>query len=154
MLKIVPFEEKYKDIFKQLNLAWLELYFHVEAKDQELLNDCEKFIINKEGFIFIGLWKAAPVACYSLLKGSEENGCYELGKMAVDKTYQGLKIGQKMLAHAIDFGKSNAWKKIELYSSTKLDTALYLYKKYGFREVILEANSPYKRSDIKMELIL
>lgn len=55
MLKIVPFEEKYKDIFKQLNLAWLELYFYVEAKDKELFNDCEKFIIDEGGFISIGL---------------------------------------------------------------------------------------------------
>ncbi|TLF44625.1 GNAT family N-acetyltransferase [Maribacter aurantiacus] len=152
MLEIIAFEPKYKDIFRDLNLAWLERFFYVEDKDHELLNDCQTHILDKGGLIFIGLWNQKPVSCYSLLK--KGTGIYELGKMAVDMEYQSLKIGQRMLAHAIALGKRNQWERIELYSSTKLNPALHIYRKFGFREVILENNSPYARSDIKMELLL
>ena len=40
-----------------------------------------------------------------------------------------------------------------LYSNTKLVNAIHLYKKYGFNEVPL-GNSAYKRSNIKMEILL
>ena len=152
MLEIIAFEPKYKDVFRDLNLAWLERFFYVEDKDHELLNDCQTHILDKGGLIFIGLWNQKPVSCYSLLKKAD--GIFELGKMAVDEEYQGLKIGQRMLAHAIALGKRNQWERIELYSSTKLNPALHIYRKFGFREVILENNSPYARSDIKMELLL
>ncbi|PIB22968.1 GNAT family N-acetyltransferase [Maribacter sp. 4G9] len=152
MLKIVPFEEEYKNVFRDLNLLWLERFFYVEEKDHELLNDCQKHVLTRGGLIFIGLLNQIPVGCYSLLKKSD--GIFELGKMAVDENFQGLKIGQQMLAHAIDFGKRNQWEKIELYSSTKLNTALHIYRKFGFKEVVLEDSAPYARSDIKMELIL
>ena len=43
---------------------------------------------------------------------------------------------------------------IILYSNTKLENAIYIYRKYGFIEIPNEENSPYKRSDIKMKLHL
>lgn len=152
MLNIVAYEAKYKDVFRDLNLAWLQRFFYVEKKDEELLDDCEKYILKKGGQVYIGLWQLQPVSCYALLK--REEGIFELGKMAVDEKFQGLKIGQGMLTHATEIGRKKGWKKIELYSSTKLDAALHIYRKYGFREVLLENDSPYVRSDIKMELIL
>ena len=121
MLTIVPYQPKYAQNFKELNLAWITEYFFVEEKDRELLDNCESSIIEKGGYIFIGLWNNVPVGCFALLKISEFN--FELGK-------------------------------IILYSSTKLETALHIYKKLGFKEVSLENNNFYLRSDIKMELTL
>jgi GNAT superfamily N-acetyltransferase len=152
MLTIVPYESKYTQNFKELNLAWITEYFIVEEKDRELLNNCESSIIEKGGYIFIGLWDNEPVGCFSLLKISEFN--FELGKMAVSKSHQGLRIGQDLLVFAINFARSKNWNTLLLYSSTKLDTALHIYKKLGFKEVPLENNNIYLRSDIKMELIL
>ena len=93
-----------------------------------------------------------PVGCFSFIPLDEK--IYELGKMAVSDEYQGNKIGQQLMNFAIGFAKQRDWDKIVLYSSTKLPTALYIYRKYGFVEVELENNLPYARSDIKMELIL
>ena len=72
--------------------------------------------------------------------------------MAVAPDYQGLKIGQQLLSFAIDFAKKNNWVAITLYSSSKLPTALHIYRKYGFKDVVLEKDIPYARSDVKMEL--
>ena len=100
----------------------------------------------------MGLWKNEPVGCFALIKKTDKR--FELGKMAVNKSHHGLQIGQKLLMYAIDFAKNKNWDTLELYSSTKLDTALHIYKKYGFINVPLEDNLEYLRSDIKMELTL
>ena len=92
------------------------------------------------------------MGCFALIRKNKER--YELGKMAVSKSYHGLQIGQKLLLYAIDFAKNKNWNTLELYSSTKLDAALHIYKKYGFIETPLEDNLDYLRSDIKMELKL
>ncbi|MET6990436.1 GNAT family N-acetyltransferase [Sediminicola arcticus] len=151
-LEIIPFEPKYAQSFKELNIAWLEKYFHVEPHDAELLENCEKTIIKKGGYIFYAKYQDSIVGCFSFIKINEK--IYELGKMAVDPEYQGLKIGQGLMDYAIAYAKLQGWDKILLYSNTKLENALYIYKKYGFKEIDLETNTPYKRSNIKMELLL
>mgnify|MGYP000740071334 CR=1 FL=1 len=79
---------------------------------------------------------------------------FELSKMAVSPKYYGLKIGQKLMDYCITFAKNKQWKSITLYSNKKLIPAITLYKKVGFKEVPLEENSHYKRSNIKMLLEL
>ncbi|WP_425237317.1 GNAT family N-acetyltransferase [Ulvibacterium sp.] len=150
-LRIVPFEPKYAHSFRDLNIAWLKKYFHVEDKDALLLENCQESIIDIGGFIFLAEYKGKIVGCFSFIPYDEK--VFELGKMAVDPNHQGLKIGQELLSFAIEFAKENHWKSIVLYSSTKLDAALHIYRKYGFVEVELEKELPYERSDIKMELI-
>ncbi|MDL5511886.1 GNAT family N-acetyltransferase [Arenibacter sp. M-2] len=151
-LSIIPFKVCFATRFKDLNVAWLEKYFYVEPKDKVLLENCEANIIDKGGFIFFAQYNDEIVGCFALIKLGD--GVFELGKMAVDPEYQGLKIGQALLAFAIEFSKQNMWNKIILYSSTKLENALYIYRKYGFKEIEMEENLPYARGDIKMELII
>ena len=73
--------------------------------------------------------------------------------MAVDPKYQGRKFGQQLLDFAIDFAKSKQWGKLVLYSSRKLENAIYIYRKKGFVEIPVEDGVPYERCDIKMEII-
>lgn len=151
-LKIIPFKPELAHHFRDLNLQWLEKYFYVEPKDIVLLDDCEKSIVKKGGHIFFAEYHGKIVGCFSFIKLGDNS--YELGKMAVDPQYQGLKIGQQLLTFAVEHARNNNWRQLLLYSSTKLDTALHIYRKYGFKEVVLEENLPYARSDIKMELNL
>jgi len=151
-IKIIPFESRFAPIFKGLNVAWLEKYFYVEPMDTEILENCENYIINRGGFIFFAEYEQQLAGCFSFIKISEST--FELGKMAVDPEYQGNKIGQKLMEFAIVFARKKKWKKIILYSHRKLEAALYIYRKFGFIEIPLENNTPYERSDIKMELIL
>ena len=151
-LKVIPFESRLAPVFKDLNKAWLERYFYVEPKDEEILEQCETYIIGNGGYIFFAEYDKHIVGCFSFIK--VEDDIYELGKMAVHPDYQGLKIGQKLMEFGIDLGRSKSWKRIILYSHTKLGPALYIYRKYGFREIPLEKQTPYERSNIKMELVL
>ena len=54
----------------------------------------------------------------------------------------------------IDFARNKKWKSITIYSHRSLVPAINLYKKIGFKEVTLEKESHYERSDIKMLLKL
>jgi GNAT superfamily N-acetyltransferase len=151
-MKIIPFRPGLAKYFRDLNLSWLEKHFYVEPKDTELLENCKSNIIDKGGYIFFAEKDDEIIGCYSLIRLKEST--YELGKMAVDQAYQGQKIGQKLMMHGITFAKSRNWKDLILYSNTILEPAIYIYKKFGFMEVPLEKNTPYARSNIKMQLVL
>ncbi len=151
-VQIIPFEPRYAKDFGRLNVEWLEKYFVVEPHDIDLLEGYQETILDNDGFIFFAKIGDEIAGCYALIKGPDD--IYELGKMAVSPKFQGMKIGQKLMQHCIDFSRSQGWEKIILYSNTKLENAVYIYRKYGFEEIKLEKTSPYMRSNIKMELVL
>lgn len=151
-IQIIPFESLYAKDFARLNIEWLEKYFVVEPHDFDLLENCEHIIINDEGYIFFAKIEDEIAGTFALIK--MKNGGYELGKMAVSPQHRGQQVGQQLMTYCIAFARSKNWEKLTLYSSTKLENALHIYKKFGFNEVPLEKDSPYLRSDIKMELKL
>jgi ribosomal protein S18 acetylase RimI-like enzyme len=57
------------------------------------------------------------------------------------------------MEHCLKIAEQKGIKKLLLYSNRKLLPAIYLYMKYGFEEVALEAGV-YERADIKMERII
>lgn len=152
-IKIIDFDTKHSQSFYDLNIEWLKTFFYVEPFDEEVLSKPDQYIINKGGFIFFAMKDSIVVGTVALMP-TTTSGILELTKMAVSPKERGQKIGQQLLQHCIDFGKAQNLKALLLYSNTKLENAIYLYRKYGFIELELEKYSPYKRSDIKMLLEL
>ncbi len=149
---IVEFEPEYAERFKALNIEWLEAYFKVEAYDRDVLSHPEKYILNQGGRIFFIKHHNEIVGTVALMKVSEQ--VFELTKMAVDPRVRGQRLGQRLIRHVLDTARAMQLKKLVLYSNTILENAIYLYRKYGFVEVPIETESPYRRSDIKMEYIV
>jgi GNAT superfamily N-acetyltransferase len=147
-LHIIDFNERLSPHFKQLNVAWLQKYFVVEPIDEEMLGNPKHYIIDKGGAVFFAALDGEIVGTFALMKSGEAE--FELGKMAVDESLQGKKIGHKMLEFAIQKAGELGARTLILFSNTKLLPAIHLYKKFGFIEVPLQ-NSEYKRSNIKME---
>ena len=150
-IHIIEFRDELVAYFKNLNIAWLQKYFYVEPIDEEMLSNPKHYIIDKGGYIFFAEVNNEIEGTFALIKVKE--GVYELAKMAVDEKFQRHKIGNNMLEFAIEKVKNLSAMKLILYSNTMLGPAIHLYRKYGFVEVPLE-NSEYKRSNIKMELVL
>lgn len=148
---IIPFSPDLKEEIKTLNLEWLKKYFKVEAKDERVLSDPQREIIDKGGMIFYAKYNEKIVGTVSLIKIDETT--FELSKMAVNDGVQGLGIGNKLMEHCIEVAHQKGIKKLILYSNRKLLPALYLYKKYDFEEVPLD-DGVYERADIKMERII
>ena len=152
MKNIIPFSNHLSNHFRDLNIEWLETYFYVEPHDADLLNNCKEMIVDKGGFIFFYKDNEVILGTFALIKVTDT--IFELGKMAVSPEARGKGIGQKLMQFCIDFALSKNWKKLILYSNTKLENSIYIYKKYGFVEIPIEKNNPYARGNIKMELIL
>jgi len=150
-MEILSYNRAYDNDFYKLNVAWLKHYFYVEPFDEEVLSHPEKYIISRGGQIFFALIDEMVVGTVALMPFDAHT--LELTKMAVDEKLRGKGIGKMLIEHSISFAKS---KKIDLllYSHTKLENAIHIYRKYGFVEIPLELDSPYKRSDIKMRLKL
>ncbi|NNK88225.1 MAG: GNAT family N-acetyltransferase [Flavobacteriaceae bacterium] len=152
-LIIVAYLPAYADAFYELNIEWLRKYFYVEPYDEEVLRNPDKYIINKGGHIFFAIIDTSVVGTLALMPTASD-GVLELTKMAVSPELRGRKIGQKLMQFSIDFARSEGFDALVLYSNTILENAIYIYRKYGFKEVPLEANGPYKRGNIKMILEL
>ena len=148
---MIEFEDSLALKFRELNLVWLKKYFVVELVDEEMLSNPRSFILDKGGQIYFARLGYEIAGTFALMKLDSE--IFELSKMPVDEKFQGKKIGNAMMAHCVERGKELGSKKIVLYSNTILGPAIHLYKKFGFVEVPVE-HSDYRRSNIKMELIL
>lgn len=151
MITVTPFDPKYKNDFKNLNIEWLKHYFYIEPIDEELLSKPEEVILSKGGYICFGLYNNEVAGTAALLKTT--NHTFELGKMAVSPQFQGLGIGKAILVHCIETAKGFQAKEIILYSNTILAPAINMYTACGFVEIPLQATN-YKRSNIKMKLTL
>ena len=146
------YKPEYAEAFKALNLHWLKQYFVVEPHDEEVLSDPERFILEPGGEILVAKIADRVVGVVALMP--DENGTFELTKMAVDSDLRGQKIGQQLLQHTLNFARQRGLDTLILYSNRKLENAIYLYRKYGFEEIPLEQPNPYLRADIKMRISL
>ncbi|MGB1042512.1 MAG: GNAT family N-acetyltransferase [Tenacibaculum sp.] len=152
IVKIENFKKEYAPYFYDLNIEWLKTFFYVEPFDEEVLSKPNKYIINKGGHIFFAKLNNNIVGTVALMP---KDNTFELTKMAVSPKHRGYKIGQLLMQHCISFAKNELnLNNLILYSNTKLENAIYIYRKYGFIEILVEKNCPYERCNIKMKLTL
>lgn len=149
-IEIIDFEPKYRDDFKNLNVEWLEKYFEVGPYDKEVLSNPEKYILEKGGKIFFAKLEDKIIGTVALMP---KNSSFELTKMAVTDKIQSKGIGSLLMQKCINEAKNLGLKEIFLFSNTKLDKAINLYKKVGFLEEHFDS-SDYKRANIYMTLKL
>lgn len=152
-IEIFQYEPRYATHFFELNIQWLKEFFYVEPIDDEILRNPEKYIIDLGGHILLMRDNEVVIGSLALMP-TDEIHQLELSKMAILPRYRGLGLGNKLLKHSIDFCREIDIDTLVLYSNRKLQNAIHLYRKFGFKEIEIERNSPYKRSDIKMILRL
>ncbi|MEN9609594.1 MAG: hypothetical protein RLZZ628_408 [Bacteroidota bacterium] len=151
--EIIPYNSTLKADFKTLNVEWIRKYFKIEPEDIRVLDFPEENIINTGGAIFFAMVHGEAAGCCGLL--AEEGGAVlELVKMAVKPAYQGLKIGEALCVHAIEYARTQGAREIYLVSNRKLAPALGLYRKVGFVEVPITAYdlALFERCDIRMNI--
>jgi GNAT superfamily N-acetyltransferase len=152
-IEIVNYEPAYKEVFRDLNVAWISTYFKMEPADYKALENAESYILDNGGYILVALLNKEPVGVCALIKMDDPMYDFELAKMAVAPKAQGKKIGW-LIGEAIkDKARSVGAKTLYLESNTILTPAISLYRKLGFMEVYGRP-SPYERANIQMALIL
>lgn len=152
-ISIIPFTPKHGRAFHDLNMEWITKYFEVEEKDRQVLSDPQKYIIDPGGQIIMAVDdKQIAVGTVGMVHIDTDH--VELSKMGVSENHQGLGIGKVLIKRVIADAKKLRYKTIILYSNSGLGPAIHLYRKFGFKEIPLEENFIYVRSDIKMKLDL
>ncbi len=152
MIRIIDYESKYRADFESLNRVWIEKYFEMEPKDEYVLTNPEQAILQKGGHILIALYEGVVGGVVALAK--LDDNTYELSKMGVDENFRRKGIAEALSRAAIEKAKKLKSRTIILFSNTRLEPAIQLYRKLGFKEVPLDESSEYTRSNIKMELVL
>ena len=147
---IVPFRRELAPAFQELNLAWIERLFAVEEADRKVLGDPERSIILPGGQILFAMDADEPVGTVAMLRYSAAR--YELAKMAVATTHQKRGIGEMLGAAAIAFAREAGAETVFLQTNSRLDGAIRLYERLGFRHAPDPDPPEYARSDVYMEL--
>lgn len=149
-IAVVPFRRELAPAFRQLNLDWIERLFRVEAADLKVLDDPERAIVATGGMIFFALEGETAVGTVAMIRTAGDR--YELAKMGVAGTHQGRGIGERLGAAGIAWARSAGARLIFLETNSRLDNAIRLYQRLGFRHAPHPHPSDYARSDVYMEL--
>ncbi len=149
---IISYSPEYAEDFKRISYQWIDQYFGIEQEDRELMENHKARILDTGGAILLAKIEQEIVGVCALIK--HNNQYYELAKMGVLPKYQGLKIGKRLaeaiLNEALDLGAE----KVFLESSSKLNAALALYHKLGFRPDPDLEITPYSRCNVQLVVSL
>jgi putative acetyltransferase len=140
--------------FRRLNEEWITRYFRIEPKEEIVLNDPQKAILDSGGRIFFATAGERCVGCCGLIRLNEKE--FEVAKMAVDPSFQGAGIGRRLLQAVIDEARSAGAHRLYLETNHVLTPAICLYESLGFMHIDPSRIIPsaYARADVYMEFIL
>ena len=148
------FQPADQEAFRQLNEAWIEKYFRLEEKDRETLNDPQKYILNKGGFIIMAERAGVPIGCCALI--DLKDGRFEVAKMTIAESERSRGVGRQLLEHVVEFARSQSIATLYLETNAALKNAIHVYETVGFRHLPAERikPSPYARANVFMEMPL
>ena len=144
--------------FRRLNEEWITRYFKLEPKDEAAFANPQEAILNKGGRIFFAVHASGDgeevLGCCALLVMGP--GEFEVGKMAVTASAQGLGLGRLLMESVIAAAKAVGAKRLFLETYHSLTPAIRLYESVGFTHIPKERAVPsaYERADVPMEMWL
>jgi GNAT superfamily N-acetyltransferase len=141
--------------FRRLNEEWILRHFgSLEARDEEIVYDPQRKILDRGGRIFFAVVGGDVIGCCALIAAGP--GECEVAKMAVTHYAQGLGIGRRLLETVIAGARASGARILHLETNRKLTPAIRLYESVGFQHLPPErfAPSPYTRCNVQMELHL
>ncbi|HSB94477.1 MAG TPA: GNAT family N-acetyltransferase [Flavitalea sp.] len=150
-VEIINYNSRYRRQFREINLEWLDRYNLTESHDLEVLDDPQKTVLDPGGFIFLAVQNGDIVGSAALIPTTE--GEFELAKMCVRPEWQGRGVSKLLLNKCIEQAQQVHARRIILYSNSKLQRAISLYERSGFKHVPVN-DAPFTTADVKMEMEL
>lgn len=152
-MKIVPYDPKFREAFIQMNEAWINEMFTLEAEDIRVLSTFEQSL-EQGGQIFFAVDDQDEVLACCMISPLP-NGEWEIEKFAARGMYTGTGAGSACLKACIDYARAQGVEKIVIVSNHKCVHAVNLYRKFGFTEVPVDKEKfPFERASIAFEQIL
>ena len=144
-MKLVSYSESlHRAAYERLNREWIEREFEIEPHDIAIFASPQRYIIDRGGFIFMAELEGEIVGTCSAIQLGV--GVYELAKLAVTDSAQGLGLGRALCERIIAEARRRGACEVLITTNTKLKTAMQLYEKLGFREAA-SRHDHYKRCD-------
>lgn len=149
-MKIVPYDEKYKEDFIEMNKHWISEMFVIEDEDLAVLNNIES-ALEAGGQIFFAIDDEENVLACCMI-APLPNGEWEIEKFCARGMYTGTGAGTACLKACMNYAREKCVEKIVIVTNTKCEQAIHLYRKFGFIEVPVDKKKfPYKRANIAFE---
>lgn len=149
-MKVIEYQEKYRQDFIRLNTAWVEKYFVMEDTDREILSHTDE-LIKKGGMIYFAVENEKVLAtCMVIPEGKD---VWEICKLAADENYEGHGAGSAVFKACMDYAVLHGAKKLTLISNHILKPALHIYEKFGFKQIKVD-RTEYERCDVQCEYIV
>ena len=149
-MKIVPYDEKYKEDFIEMNKHWIYEMFVIEDEDLAAFNNIES-ALEAGGQIFFAIDDEENVLACCMI-APLPNGEWEIEKFCARGMYTGTGAGTACLKACMNYAREKCVEKIVIVTNTKCEQAIHLYRKFGFIEVPVDKKKfPYERANIAFE---
>ncbi|MCM1040685.1 MAG: GNAT family N-acetyltransferase [Ruminococcus sp.] len=150
-MNIIPYDTRYKEKFIEYNIDWiLDNFGFLEKEDEETFENIEQDIANGAMIYFAIEGESVLAAC---MTKPMQGGTWEICKLASNKHRPHKGCGSAVFLAAMQWAINHGASRLFIISNRKLKTAIYIYEKYGFKEVQL-TNYNYIRGDIAFEKII
>jgi DNA-binding MarR family transcriptional regulator/GNAT superfamily N-acetyltransferase len=152
-MSVRDFTDDLAGAFYEINAAWISQMFVLEENDIRLLENPRELILDKGGAVlFAETPDLGVVGTCAIMR--MKDGWFELTKMGVLEAARGRKVGEFLLAAAIDRAKAmGVADRLYLLTNRKCGPAIHLYEKLGFQhdpEIMSLFGGRYERCDVAM----
>lgn len=147
-MKVLPFEEKYRQDFIDFNTEWIVSNFgFLKEHDKRTFEKIDDEI--KAGaMIFFAVEN--DVALATCMATPMHGTTWEICKLGSNKNVLHKGAGSAVFEAAMQWALDHGAERLFILSNRKLKPALHIYEKYGFKEIKLE-DYEYIRGDIAFE---
>lgn len=163
-IKIIPaydYSQEIRELFSEYTQMLIsgdpafKEYLEIQNYDAELEHLEDKYGM-PDGRLYLALCDGKPAGCIGLKKLDKDN-C-EMKRLYVRPEFRGRKIGDLLIQKIIDDAKSIGYKHMLLDTLPFLESAVHMYKKWGFYEIGCYNDSPmdssiYMRLDLEDEVL-
>jgi DNA-binding MarR family transcriptional regulator/GNAT superfamily N-acetyltransferase len=152
-MSVRDFTDDLAGAFYEINAAWISQMFALEENDVTLLENPRELILDKGGAVlFAETPDLGVVGTCAIMR--MKDGWFELTKMGVLEAARGRKVGEFLLAAALDRARAMGLAdRLYLLTNRKCGPAIHLYEKLGFQhdaEIMALFGSRYERCDVAM----
>lgn len=152
-MTVRDFSDDLAEPFYRINAEWIGEMFTLEENDITLLSNPRELIVDKGGAVlFAQTPDLGVVGTCAIMRMND--GWFELTKMGVSKAARGRKVGEFLLAAALERAKTmGVADRLYLLTNRKCAAAIHLYEKLGFQhdpEVMRRSGGRYERCDVAM----
>ena len=149
-MKVILFEEKYRQDFIDFNKDWIVSNFgFLEEHD---IQTFEKIDEEMKAGAMIFFAVENDIALATCMAMPMEGTTWEICKLGSNKNVPHKGAGSAVFRASMKWALEHGAERLFILSNSKLKPALHIYKKYGFEEIALN-DYEYIRGDIAFEYI-